>query len=298
MYSQIDLNKRKTILLLVLFCAFAIAMSTIVALSFGFELVDALVAGTFFAVIYSSISYYLSDQITLKVQGAKQIEKQDNWELFNLVENLSITAGIPNPKIYVIEDPMPNAFATGRDPHHASVAITTGLLKNLDKNELQGVLAHEISHIKNFDIRLMTIVVVLIGLIALISNVMLHIGFRSARSKEAKSAAIVFMIIGLIFAILSPIIAQIIQLAISRSREYLADADAALLTRYPEGLANALEKIKNYKGELKKANHATAHLYISNPFGTQDKNKTSWYKKMFSTHPPIDDRIKKLHNMN
>lgn len=298
MYSQITANKRKTWLLLTVFSAFAVILISVLALSAGIEPVPALLFGTVFAVLYSLISFYVSDKVALATQGAKEIKKQDAPELYRLVENLSIASGLPMPKVYIIEDDAPNAFATGRDPKHASVAVTTGLLRRLEKAELEGVIAHELSHIGNYDIRVMTIVVVLVGLIVLASDILLRLNFlRGSRSREAQSAAIIFLVVGLILGILSPIIAQVIKLAVSRSREYLADASGALLTRHPDGLARALEKIQGYKGEMKRANHATSHLYISNPFGEKARKGVSWYQRLFMTHPPIEERIAKLKGM-
>ncbi len=213
------------------------------------------------------------------------------------MENLSITSGLPQPDIYVIDDPAPNAFATGRDPKHAAVAVTTGLLERLEKIELEGVIAHEMSHVKNYDIRLMTVVVVLVGVIALVSDFFLRWsffggGFRRRDSGGGQLGAIL-VIVGIILAIISPIIAYLIQLAISRKREYLADASGALLTRYPEGLASALAKISADQHQLRKATNANAHLFIANPF----KGKAKRMARLFMTHPPIEDRIKKLKEM-
>jgi len=216
--------------------------------------------------------------------------KEPFLQLHRLVENLSITAGIPKPKIFLIDDSAPNAFATGRDPKHAAIAVTSGLLEKLNKNELEGVLAHELSHIGNYDIRLMTIVVVLYGIIALVSDFFLRSLWFRGRDRDSQGQAI-FMLIGIVLAILAPIAALLIQLAISRKREYLADASGALLTRYPEGLASALEKISRDHEPLEVANRATAHLYITNPFKGQS------ITTLFSTHPPAEDRIKKLEEM-
>jgi len=243
------------------------------------------------------ISFYASAGLTLASQGAKEIEKAHAPEVFTMVENLAITAGLPMPKLYIIQDDSPNAFATGRDPKHAAIAVTTGLLKRLDKKELEGVLAHEMSHIKNFDIRIMTLVVVLIGFLILMSEILIRSTLRSrTRGRDAQKVMLIALVIGLVLGILSPFLAQIIKLAISRSREYLADASGALLTRYPEGLASALEKIKSSDIPLQKANHATAHLYISSPF-TEKKVTKSFWQKLFLTHPPIDERISKLRSM-
>lgn len=297
MYSEIASNKRKTWGLLFVFSILAVFLTMILGLSFGLRAEEAAIFGGIFATLYSLISFYLSDKAALVTAGAKAIEKRDHFELYNLVENLAITAGIPTPAIYIIQDASPNAFATGRDPHHASIAVTTGLLQLLNKQELQGVLAHEMSHIKNFDIRVMTIVVVLVGLIILLADILLRVGIhRGGGRRENNQAAILFFALGILAAILAPLVAQVIKFAVSRSREYLADASGCLLTRYPAGLASALEKIRDHGAALQHANHATAHLYISNPFGTQ-KGDVGFFNRLFATHPPINERIAKLRTM-
>ena len=299
MYSQITANKRKTWGLLIAFSILVVGLTLILGVSFGLHPEEALVFGVAFSMIYSLISYYASASVALAAAGAKPLEKRDHFALYTTVENLAITAGIPTPKIYIINDPSPNAFATGRDPHHASVAITTGLLNILNKQELEGVIAHELSHIKNYDIRVMTIVVVLIGLIVLLSDMLFRVGFirGNDRDRGGNQAAIVFFIIGLLAAILAPLIAQMIKFAVSRSREYLADASGALLTRYPAGLASALVNIRDHGSKMKHANHATAHLYISSPFGSRKEQKTNFINRLFATHPPIEDRIAELQKM-
>jgi heat shock protein HtpX len=242
-------------------------------------------------------AYYKGDAVTLISSKAKPLEKEQNPDLYNLVENLAITAGLPTPKIFVIHDPSPNALATGRDPQHSSVAVTTGLLKIMERRELEGVLAHEMSHIGNYDIRIMTIVVVLVGTIMLLSDVMLRsMRFRGQGqdNRDNQQIQVILVLVGLLLAILSPILAQIIKLAVNRSREYLADASGALLTRYPEGLAAALEKIAAYDQPMVRANHATAHLFLVNPFDPKVRRK---FEHWFSSHPPIEERIKKLRNM-
>jgi heat shock protein HtpX len=225
------------------------------------------------------------------MSGAKQISRQDHIDLWNIVENLSITAGLPIPKIYIIEDPVPNAFATGRNKEHAVVAVTTGILSILNKTELEGVIAHELSHVGNRDILLSTVVVVLVGFISLLSNMFLRARFFGVDGRNRENSGgqmgLILMVVGVVLMILSPIIVTLIQLSISRKREYLADASGALLTRYPEGLASALEKISAHSGKMKLANNATAHLFISNPVGKNCSN-------LFSTHPPIQERIKRL----
>lgn len=254
-----------------------------------------------FAVIYSIlssfISYWYSDKIVLMMSNAKPIEKKDNPELYRLVENLCITAGLPLPRIYILNESQPNAFATGRDPNHAVVAVTRGLLERLEKTELEGVIAHELSHIGNRDALLQTAVVVLAGVIAMVTNFFFRITFWGRRGRDDKEGSFgaIMMIVGLILIIVAPILATLIKLAISRKREFLADASGALLTRYPEGLAGALEKISLNSTPLRVANTSTAHLYISSPFkGVQTK---SWFSNLFSTHPPIEERIKALRGM-
>jgi heat shock protein HtpX len=295
MYKQITSNKRKSFLLIVVFIVF------IILLGYAIDYISKsgsqfLIIGIIIASIMSLIGYYKGDKIALWTNGAKKINKNDNIKLYRIVENLCITSGLPMPKIYIINDSSLNAFSTGRNPKKASIAVTTGLLKHLNKTELQGVIAHELSHIKNYDILFMTMVGILLGSVTIISDLFIRKLFwfgGNNRNSENKSNPIL-VIIGLILIILSPIIAKIIQLSISRKREFLADADAALLTRYPNGLANALQKIQSLNVKtLKKATTATAHLYISNPFKT-GKNKVSTW---FSTHPPIEQRIKKLNNM-
>lgn len=243
-------------------------------------------------------SYYYSDKLVLATTGAKQIEKKDDPELFRTVENLCIGDGLPMPRIYILNDSSPNAFATGRDPKHAVVCVTTGILQILNKAELEGVIAHELSHVKNYDTRLMGIVAILVGFVAILANFFTRSlwfgGGRSDREDRGNAQAI-FLIIGIIFAILSPIVATLIQLAVSRKREYLADASGALLTRYPEGLASALEKLENDPRSLRSASNATAHLFIVNPF--KGKDAKAMFSSLFNTHPPIEERIKILRSM-
>jgi heat shock protein HtpX len=234
---------------------------------------------------------------------ARQVDRQTAPELYRLVENLSIAAGISTPRIYIIDDSAPNAFATGRDPKHAVVCVTSGILQKLEKTELEGVIAHELSHIGNYDIRVMTLVVVLVGTITLLSDWFLRFNFLGGRRRssdnEGGQIMAILAIIGLIFAILSPIIATLIKLAVSRHREYLADASGALLTRYPEGLARALEKIAGDREPLEVANNATAHLYFASPFKADTgKAVGSFLANLFNTHPPIEERIKRLREMN
>lgn len=286
MYSQITANKRKTWLLIAIACAVIVVLSVAFGAAYDVDPGSSVVIGTVFATIYSLFSYYFSDKIALSVNGAKQIQKSDAPEIWNIVENLCIADGLPMPKVYIMDDASPNAFATGRDPQHASIAFTTGLLAILDKQELEGVTAHELSHVKNYDLRVMTIVVVLVGAIMIMSNIFLHARFGGKKN----DGLFAFVIIGIVLSILSPLFAELIKLAVSRQREYLADASAALLTRFPEGLASALEKISRANVPMQNANKATAHLFIANPFG----NKA---KALFSTHPPAEERIKRLREM-
>jgi len=293
LYTQKDKNIRKTWFLIFIFLVFIIGLGWV--FSYQFQSPVILVIAVVFSSSISFISYWYSDKIVLKMSQAKEIKKQDNPELYRLVENLCITAGLPLPRIYIIEEISPNAFATGRDPKHAVVAVTRGLLEKLDRSELEGVLAHELSHIGNRDILLQTVVVVLVGMVALLSDwfVRWSVFGRNRRSNNQGGGqfAGIMVLIGFVLAILSPLIATLIHMAISRKREFLADADSALLTRYPEGLARALEKISQDQTPLKVANKATAHLYISNPF------KGKKVRKIFNTHPPIEERISILRGM-
>jgi len=293
MYSQIDSNKRRTWLLMVVFIVFVLVVGWLLGQWQGSGY-SGLIFAAIIALIMTLFSYFQGDKVALATSGAKPIGKEDNPYVYRLVENLCITAGLPMPKIYIINDPAPNAFATGRDPEHASIALTTGIIQQLENEELEGVIAHELSHIKNYDIRLMMVVVVLVGTIALLTHWFWRIRFfgRNRRQSGGQAGAII-MIIGLLALILAPIVANLIKFAISRRREYLADASGSLLTRYPEGLASALEKIHRYKQPLKRANPATAHLYIANPFSGAKKG----ISKLFSTHPPVEERVKKLRTM-
>ncbi len=249
-----------------------------------------------FSILMNIFSYWFSDKIVLSMSGAHQIEEKDSQELWHVVENLSITAGLPMPKLYIINDPAPNAFATGRDKNHSAVAVTSGLLSMMDRNELEGVIAHELSHIGNKDILLQTVVVVLVGFVTLLADFFMRSTFwGGARDNDNGKAGTIIFVAGIILSILAPIFAQLIQLAISRKREFLADASGALLTRYPEGLASALEKISGYGGALHNANRATAHLFIASPFGPSGfRGKVS---SLFMTHPPAEQRIKILREM-
>jgi len=292
LYTHIDSNIRRTWVLFSVFLIIIIGLGWF--LSYYFQDQAILFIAVFISIFMSFISYWYSDKIVLATAGAKPVEHDQAPELYHLVENLCITAGLPMPKIYIINDPSPNAFATGRDAKHAVVAVTSGLLQSLNKTELEGVISHELSHIGNHDILLSTVAVVLVGAITLLADIFLRgrlFGGRG-RDREGGQAGAILMLIGIVFIILSPIFAQLLQLAISRKREYLADASGALLTRYPEGLASALEKISQNPNQLHSANQATAHLYISNPF------KGKGVSKLFMTHPPIEERVKRLRGMN
>ncbi len=243
-----------------------------------------------FAVFYSLISYFASSRIALAVNGAKEIQKQDNPRLYRIVENLSITTGMPMPKVYIINDSAANAFATGRDPKHASVAATTGILELLDDNELEGVMAHEMGHIQNYDIRVMMIVFACVSVIGLMSDFLLRMMWFGGREDDEGGSPLA-MVLALVLAVIAPIVATLVQLAVSRRREFLADATGALTTRYPEGLASALRKIEQSGSVLRRQNSSTAHFFFANPL----KNRS--FAKLFSTHPPTKERIAKLERM-
>ena len=290
-YTHQDRNIAKTWFLMTSFFALVILLGWFI--SYYYENPDILYFAVFFAIFMNFFSYWFSDKIVLKLHKAKLANRAEHFDLWNAVENLSITAGLHMPKLYIVEDPAPNAFATGRNKNHAVVAVTTGLLSILDKNELEGVIAHELSHIGNRDMLLSTVVVVLAGFIALVSDFFLRAQvWGGARSRDGRAGA-VLLVIGIVFAILAPLAATLIRLAISRKREFLADASGALLTRYPEGLASALGKISSTPVPMRTANSATAHLFISNPFGAK---KNSGFHKLFMTHPPVEERVNALIN--
>ncbi len=279
---------------MVLFVAFFIIVSYFLgqALGYGLSIVG---IALILSGVMSFFSFYNSDKLVLSISGAKEADKKTYHALYTTVENLSIGAGLPMPKVYVVPDPSPNAFATGRDPKHAAVCATTGLLDRLNNAELEGVIGHELSHVGNYDTRLMGVVSILVGSIAIMANIFMRSMWFRGRDSERGNSAAIFMIIGLVLAILAPIAASLIQLAISRRREYLADADGALLTRYPDGLADALEKISKDPNPVMHATAGTAHFYISDPF--KGKNVAGFFTNLFSTHPPIEDRIKILRAM-
>lgn len=294
-YQHIASNKTKTALLLGAFLVLIILLGFVFSQAYDTPEILYLAAG--FSIIYSLVSYYFSANITLAISQARKVPRTENPDLYNLVENLAITAGLPAPKIYVIEDTALNAFATGRDPQRAVIVFTTGIIKKLNKTELEGVIAHELSHIGNYDIRLMTLIVVLVGVLTLMADFFLRMSFYGRRSRDSNQLQALFMIAGIVLALLSPIIATLIQLAISRKREYLADASGVLLTRYPEGLASALEKISADTEPLEAANKATAHLYIANPLKNRHDG-VGWFAGLFNTHPPAAERIQRLRQMS
>ncbi len=295
LYNQASSNIRKTWLLMTVFLVFIILLGWL----FGryFQSPAILYFAVIFSVFTSIGSYWYSDKIVFAMTKAKPIEEQDNRELFHIVENLCIAAGISMPKIYILSEAQPNAFATGRDQKHAALAVTVGLLQKLEKSELEGVIGHELSHVRNRDTLLQTVVVVLVGIVALLSNMFMRMSVFGGRSRDDEDSRVgaILMLLGLIAAILAPIAATLVQLAISRKREFLADADGALLTRYPEGLASALEKISADPTPMRTASNSTAHLFISSPF--KGKQTTIWFVKLFMTHPPVEERVAALRGM-
>ncbi len=299
LYTHSDSNTRKTWILMSGFFIFVILIGYI--FSSAMETPAILYIAVGFSIISSFVSYWWSDKIVLAMSSAKEVKFENNKELYRIVENLCITAGLPVPKIYIIHDTAPNAFATGRDPEHAVVAVTSGLLQKLEKTELEGVIAHELSHIGNRDILIATIVTVLVGVIVLLADWFRRWTFWGGGRRDSDSKGgqlqLAITILAIVLSILSPFFAYMMQFAISRKREFLADADGALLTRYPEGLASALEKISADQEPLEVANRATAHLYISSPFKNKKKKK-GFFAKAFMTHPSVEDRVSALRGMD
>ncbi|MDI6799794.1 MAG: zinc metalloprotease HtpX [Actinomycetota bacterium] len=297
MYEEISSNIRRSWAMIIIFIIFVAYLGYI----FG-ELTEFGYAGVFFALLVAGAmswtGYYYSDRIVLAMSRAREVEKVELPYLYNVIEGLSIAAGVPVPKMYVIEDSAPNAFATGRDPEHSAVAVTTGLLEKLDRVELEGVVAHEMSHIKNYDIKLASLAVVMVGIVTLLADWLMRSfwwgGSRRRRDDGGGEFGAILMIVGLIMAILAPVVAQLMRLALSRQREFLADASGAMLTRYPEGLASALEKLASDREPLEVANKATAHLYIVNPL----KDIGGSINNLFNTHPKIEERVAKLRAMS
>lgn len=288
MYSEIASNKRRTVFMMFIFVALIGALGWLFGQIYTKPAITPYVlAGS---LVYVLISYYSSSKLAMTMNGARQIQKSDNPRLWRIVENLSITNGMPMPKVYIIDDPSPNAFATGRNPSTAIVGATTGILDMLEDNELEGVMAHEMGHVKNYDIRVSMIAFALVAAVSILADIMLRMAWFRGDDDDSSAGTILF-VVGILGAILAPIAATLIQLAISRKREYLADATGALTTRYPEGLANALRKISHNNVPLKRQNASTAHLFFSNPL------KKSGLTGLFSTHPPIASRIEKLEQM-
>ncbi|MDP2648496.1 MAG: M48 family metalloprotease [bacterium] len=296
LYTQQSRNVRRTVFLMTGFLVLVIALGWAVSWYFDNQLL------LYFAIAFSLLmnigAYWFSDKVAIAAAGAKPADEREYKELHRIVENLAITAGLPKPRVYIIQDAAPNAFATGRDKNHAAIAVTTGLLAQLERSELEGVLAHELSHIGNRDILVMTVAVVLAGFIAVLADIFLRVSIFGGGDRDNKNPVVA--IIAIAGIIIAPIAAQLIQLAISRRREFLADASGALLTRYPEGLASALQKISSYPAPMRRASNATAHLFISNPFGASAGRsaKGQWVQKLFSTHPPVTERIQALQGID
>ncbi len=291
LYTHQSQSVRKTWLLMSLFFGIVIGLGFVFAQTYHNP--NILYIFVLFSIVMNIVGYWYSDKIVLTLAGAKPASREEYFDFYNAVENLSITAGLPMPKIYVVEDSAPNAFATGRDKNHAVIAATTGLLAILNKTELEGVIAHEMSHIGNRDMLVSTVAVVLVGFISIVSDMFIRMSFFGGRDDRENGGGIM-VVIGIVLSILAPILATLMQLAISRNREYLADASGALLTRYPEGLASALEKIAAYSQPMKHQSTAISHLYIANPFGNGNVGKK--IGNLFSTHPPAEERIKRLRN--
>lgn len=298
LYSHKDSNIRKTWLLMAVFFGIVIAVGWV--FSRVYQSPGILYLAVFFSVLMNIISYWFSDKIVLRMHRAKEVDLKSHPELFRVLENLSIAAGIQMPKFYLINDSAPNAFATGRNPKHAVICATSGLLEVLDRSELEGVLAHELSHIGNRDMLVSTVAVVLVGFVAILSDMFTRSFFWGGLGgdRENRGGHGFIILIGILLSFLAPLIASFIHLAISRKREFLADASGSLLTRYPEGLARALEKISMHSRPLKTASNATAHLFLENPFGADSvEKKTPFIVKLFSTHPPVEERIHALRGM-
>ena len=289
MYSDIASNKRKTVVILVFFVILVVAIIWLFDKYLGGS-TGVFYGGLVGAILYAIFTYYAGAKMALAVNGAQEIQKKDNPRLWRIVENLAITDGLPMPRVYIMNDPSPNAFATGRDPKHSAVCVTSGLLDIMDDQELQGVLAHELGHVKNYDIRVNMVAFALTAVISLIADIILRLTFFGGERNRNENNQ-VFLLLGLVAAILAPLVAMLIQLAVSRQREYLADATGALTTRYPEGLASALQKIKQVAKPARHQNTATAHMFFVNPLRAHS------ITNLFSTHPPIDDRIARLQYM-
>ncbi|MBI5405981.1 M48 family metalloprotease [Candidatus Kaiserbacteria bacterium] len=293
LYNQRSSNIRRTWALVIGFLLVVIAAGYAISWYYGNP--GILYIAILIAVMTNFYAYWASDKLVLSLNHARPASREEFFDFYTVTENLAIAAGLPKPKLYVIDDPAPNAFATGRDETHAVVCATTGLLSMMTRSELEGVVGHELSHIKNRDILLMTVAVVLAGFVAIVADIFLSMSFwGGGRGNDNKQGNALFMIVAVVGIILAPVAAKLIQLAVSRRREYLADASGALLTRYPEGLASALGKIGSYTAPMQSANLATAHLFIGDPFGAKREGSSNWIEKMFSTHPPIQQRIQAL----
>jgi heat shock protein HtpX len=295
LWTQRDSNIRKTWLLMTVFFLVVMTIGWVFSQVYGNP--GILVVAVVFSIVMSVGSYWWSDKIVIATTGAKPLPDTMAPEVHNIVENLAITAGLPKPRLYIIDTPQPNAFATGRDAEHAVVAVTTGILKIMNRTELEGILAHEMSHIGNRDMLVSTVAVVLVGVIQLLSDMFLRSMMWGGNDRDRGGSSAVFLVIGIVLAILAPIAGILMQLAVSRRREYLADTSGALLTRYPDGLASALEKLAADHTPMRQANHATAHLWLDDPYQGKEK-KISFITKIFMTHPPIEDRIKRLREMS
>ena len=288
MYNRIAANKRKTVWLMLVFMLFVAGMGWLFGQYSGQPGITPYVLMG--AGVYVIISYYSGSKMALGLNGAHEIQKKDNPRLWRIIENLTITEGMPMPKVYIIDDPAPNAFATGRNPNHAIVGVTTGLLDMMDDSELEGVMAHEIGHVKNYDIRVSLIAFAMVAIISILADIMLRMTWFRDRDDDNPGGQ-AFFFIGIIGAMLAPLVATLIQLAISRKREFLADATGALTTRHPEALASALSKIGQYGSTLKRQNASTAHLFFANPL------RKASLSALFSTHPPVEDRVRILKEM-
>ena len=289
MYKEIDANKRKTWLIMLVFLGLIAGLSVLIASLAGEVYISLYVILA--ALVYAFIQYFIASKMALFMAGAKPIELRDNPRFYRIVENLSITTGLPMPKVYVIDDPSPNAFATGRDPQHAAVAATTGLIDMMTDRELEGVMAHEMAHVGNYDIKVSMIAFGLVAAISVLCDIGLRIAIRGAGDSDDDAAGVILLVVAIVAAVFGPIIAMMVQMAVSRNREYLADATAALTTRDPESLASALAKLSENKTILRNQNPSMANMYINNPL------KKGWLSKMTSTHPPIEERIARLQQM-
>jgi heat shock protein HtpX len=303
-YEVQTANKWKSAVIVALFIVFvffaAYILTNAIGIYLGYEPGGLGFVGMALVIsgVSSFVGYYYSDKIVLGISGARPANRKEDFLFYTVAENVAIGAGVPMPKLYVIDDPAPNAFATGRDPKHAAICATTGLLDKLDRTELEGVIGHEMTHVKSYDTRLMAVVAVMVGLVALLGDWFIRLTwFGGRRSNDRDSAGSIFLIIGIIFAILSPIVGTLIQLAISRRREFAADAGSVEITRQPDGLISALKKISADPNVLHTANKATAHLYINNPFKQKGHGSVGWFSNLFNTHPPIPARIKAIEGM-